>query len=175
MKLIYDDESNRFFADVYQKAKNSVSGKALVGMDSQVIGSKILGDTLESTDLVQLGFTLQPDFFSRHYQDIFAALKSAGTFESYVTLIRALLGEKTEVTFEIPKAGHLKINVIEEVELRGLMTKQNDGGGMIDDTQPRGVLIATATSHWAIQQILLALQNLQPNGIFVEYNLVADS
>lgn len=169
--VINPDDLTAFFTPYLDAANNEIMNTAIEAMATEIIGSVVLGEALEASQLIKLGFILNPEFFANHYQEIFDALNNAGTFKSYEILIRALLGVNTEVSFDVPNAGHLRINIVEEVFERGLRSHALEG---METKSKLGELVTTASSHWAMQQILLALKNLETNGIYVEYNLTPD-
>lgn len=108
-----DDECN-FFHNIILEAKDIVNGDELVKMLNGVLESEMIGQVLYDHAL-DLGFDIDRDFFVTHSAAILAAMQNAGCLPAYITLIRYLLGEDTEIIFEQPAEGHLIVNIKEKV------------------------------------------------------------
>lgn len=71
-----------------------------------------LGDMIYETDRAPLTTAISQDIFRVAFQQIFAAFAVPGTFESYLTVFRAVFGPDVQVTFTVPGPGKLTIAII---------------------------------------------------------------
>ncbi|PSV50044.1 hypothetical protein [Photobacterium indicum] len=175
-QLFNDDESNVFFHKIIKEAKSKNIVVDLVAMNNEILGSKALGYVLYDSDAIELGFEIDREFFAEHYMSIFEAMASNGVRESWIKLIKALLGEDTLVEFEIPNAGHLRVNVKEKITEppQGLILENGGEYGGIAETAGinKGIMMNRVSSNYTINQARNVLENLAVEGIFTEFNLV---
>ena len=166
--LTPDQQLDQYFFRWLTQIDDDLNVPALAQMSSNLLISRILGRSLAASNLLRIGFAVNPTFFANNFIAIFDALSSAGTYKAYVILIRLMLGEKTSVKFENPHPAHLIIKILEDVQEKGLITKRYQG---IITRSGFGIKIKSSSSTWAMSQILAALKNVQQTGVFVEYDL----
>lgn len=176
-QLFKDDADNQLFFAIMSRAKKQNVVHDLILMNKEIIGSKSLGYILYDSNVLDVGFEIDREFFATHYVSIFEAMAANGVRESWITLIKALLGEKTKITFEIPNPGHLRINIKEDIENHayGLMFDNNQHQGAMVNTNgvDKGVRVYRVGSNYTINQARNVLENLAVEGIFTEFNLVS--
>ncbi|UKA23395.1 hypothetical protein IHC92_20805 [Photobacterium damselae subsp. damselae] len=176
-QLFKDDAENKLFYSIMQKAKDRILIQDLILMNKDIIGSKALGYVLYDSNVLDVGFEIDREFFATHYVSIFEAMAANGVRESWITLIKALLGEKTEITFEIPNPGHLRINIKEDIEnsTYGLVFETDKPIGALAQTAGlnSGIIMRTVGSNYTINQARNVLENLAVDGVFTEFNLVS--
>lgn len=167
--LRYTPEAERF-ESAWMEAKTKNQGSDLRKMKSQTFGSRVLGETLYDSNATDFYLLFDRDFFIDNYERIIDAHERLGTFETYIFLIKAALGEDTQVTFESPNAGHLKIYIVEASEVREMVTQSDDEvtvkteGAVISNLGLRA-----STSIYTTNQVKAMLQSLEASGVFVEY------
>lgn len=71
-----------------------------------------LANLIMSLGLAPLANAIKPDVFRVAFQSIFESFISAGNFESYLTVFRAIFGDDVEVTFMVPGPGQLNIQIL---------------------------------------------------------------
>lgn len=177
-QLFKDDAENKLFYSIMQKAKDRILIQDLILMNKDIIGSKALGYVLYDSNVLDVGFEIDREFFATHYVSIFEAMAANGVRESWITLIKALLGEKTEITFEIPNPGHLRINIKEDTEnsTYGLAFEDHDHvvGALAKTAGSQvGIKMRSVGSNYTINQARNVLENLVVDGVFTEFNLVS--
>lgn len=191
------NEENRKFFEIMKNAKAMTTSSDLVQMYNEVVGSRALGEVIFDNGFVDFGFEIGREFFVDNYLSIIEAMTKPITLPSYRILIKALLGEEVEVTFDIPKPGHLIVNVIEQMEDFGLkslageglmftITTNNERGWAVRPDSglmsragvgfafrkkyEYGVLLASTLSPYTIEQARNVLENLNTGGVYTEYN-----
>lgn len=154
-ELFKNDDDCNFFHQIILQSKNIVNGDELVKMFNGVLESQMIGQILYDHAL-DLGFDIDRDFFVTHSAAILAAMQNAGCLPAYITLIKYLLGEETEITFEEPANGHLIVNIKEKVVSEdGLGGITIGGSGELVTTSPnpppdyKWVVNYKANESWA--------------------------
>ncbi len=196
-QLFKNNEENRRLFEVVKNAKAQNISLGAVLMYNEIVGSKVLGEVIFDNGLVDFGFDIDRDFFVNNYLAILEAMTKPIVMETHRILIKSLLGESVEVTFEIPKPGHLIVNIIEQISEFGL--KSPDGIGlMVGATAPNGkgwvlrsgngletrsntgfsfrgrvnfgIKLSSAITEYTIEQARNVLENLTTEGVFTEFN-----
>lgn len=72
----------------------------------------VLGDLLYDNNLAPLARAIPRDIFRTSFATIFESFIAAGTAESYLTVFRNIFGDDVEVTFTVPAAGRLNIDIV---------------------------------------------------------------
>lgn len=70
-----------------------------------------LGELLYDNALAPLSNAIKRDIFITSFKQIFDAFLVAGTFESYLTVFKKIFGNDVIVTFTVPEAGKLNIDI----------------------------------------------------------------
>jgi hypothetical protein len=171
IELLIKNDENKYFSSVYEKAKYAVNGAALLQMNSDIIGSRALGYAIYDAGAVQIGVDINRDYFANNYVNIFNAMQKAGTFESYITLIRSILGVDTGVNFYVPKKGHL---IIEIAVPTGLFTFSGVKGGEYTDISAGEnygdavLAFSNAITGLTFDETIRVIKSLNVAGIYLE-------
>lgn len=167
--LRYTPEAEKF-ESVWMKTKTANHGRDLRNMKAQTFGSKILGETLYDANATDFYLLFDRDFFIENYDRIIDAHENLGTFETYIFLIKASLGQDTQVTFESPSAGHLKIYIVEASEVHEMVTQSGDDVEVKTESAGAASLgLKASTSIHTTNQVESMLKSIEAGGIFVEY------
>lgn len=168
----YTPEAESFHR-VFLKSKGATAGKSLIDFKADTYGSKALGYALYDSEATDFYLRFDRDFFSENYNGIIDAHEYLGTFETYLYLIRAALGQQTVVSFDTPSAGHLIINISEFSILKNAVTISGDQIIAINETGGEDELQFDATtSIYTISQVKTMLESIEAGGVFVEYNFL---
>ena len=149
----------------------------LVLMYGGIIGSRALGQALYDSGALNFSFEVDREYFLENYVAILSAMQNAGTFETYITLIKNLIGQNSTITFETPEKGHLKIKVLEgDFIERRLITHTGAwlSANTLDQDDPVGIIATTKLSEYTLNQATNVIKNLTPAGIFVEVSFRGD-
>lgn len=168
-ELFLKNESCEFFHAVSSKAKERTLSDAILAINDHAIGSEALGYTIYDTSARYRDFGIDRDFFAKNYIAILFALKHAGTFRSYTTLIKSALGERTKVSFTIPQPGVLNVEIKQEVFGVGLVNQDDEGVVITQDANSLGLSASTATDPRTFSQTRLILNILVPAGIYTTF------
>jgi hypothetical protein len=71
-----------------------------------------LGDILHNINRSPLANAISLDIFRTSFNTIYNVFRSSGTFESYLTVFRDIFGSDVGVTFTVPAAGKLDIDIV---------------------------------------------------------------
>lgn len=71
-----------------------------------------LGAMLWNNELSPLANAIELNIFRAAFKEIFDAFVLGGTFESYLTVFQKIFGDDVEVTFTVPAAGKLNIDIL---------------------------------------------------------------
>lgn len=166
----HDEFSDRFFRCV--SLPNALQQVALWNLNDQFPTSKYFGYFLWDNNLSDLTPYFTRDYFAENWTAIYEALEIAGTFESYLKIIKSALGNDTVITFESPDPSHLKITISEPT---GSATWGAYTGGELlpvvpDQTQyPDHILVfSKSLPELTVSQTLSLINLLNVTGVFVE-------
>lgn len=161
------------FAETWHLAKAKSSGFDLQSMNDEMYSSKILGDMLYGANATDFSLRFDKEFFSDNFNNIIDAHESLGMFNTYDYLIKGALGQKTEVTFEVPKPGHLIINV---AEIGGKTKTITHGGDDLLAKSQSGtkedLLLKFTTSEYALNQVIKMIESINVAGVFIEIKFI---
>ncbi len=128
-ELMRVNDPSKMFAEVYRKAKQKSLGLHIQQAYENIIGSEGLGEAIYDSDTSYADFGIERQFFVKNYAAIFEAVSIAGTFESYIILIKSALGADTSVTFESKAAGTLNIKIKQQSAGMGINLQPESGLG----------------------------------------------
>ncbi|EPW7384774.1 TPA: hypothetical protein ACMDRQ_003432 [Vibrio cholerae] len=128
MQPYRDDEKNNLFKRVLIEAKKKNLIGDLKSMSDSIIGSEILGYALYDEAVFPVMKNIDRDFFAQNYLVILESMTMAGTYDSYILLVRQVIGVKSRINFEVVAPAHLKINIWSiESDRIGLVTRDKEG------------------------------------------------
>ncbi|EIZ1550932.1 TPA: hypothetical protein GRR64_19215 [Vibrio parahaemolyticus] len=173
-QLFRDDEACNYFFEIMKVTKRENYIDDLVKMSKEAGESKVFGYALYDSGAFPQLSNLSRDFFAVNYTAILTAMISAGVFDSYILLVRQVLGESTLIFHEIPNPGHLSLNIVKtESDIKRLATSDETHLATSDEL---GILITVPVSDYTIMQLLKTIQALcQPAGIYVDLRTIYPS
>lgn len=130
-----------------------------------------LGDIIWKSGRSPLANAIPEDVFRECFFAIFESFTFAGTFESYLTVFRAVFGEDVGVVFSVPSPGRLNIDITATgLQINQLIGRMVDGGGyLIEQIVDRngdylvGRSFKGLESEYEIKQMLF---EMVPGGIY---------
>lgn len=139
-------------------------------------GCFVLGELLYDNDLAPLTNAISRDVFRESFESVFDAFIVAGTFESYLTVFRKVFGDDVDVTFTVPGAGQLQIDIVASgLVLSNFQSRRIvDGGYVFADVLTKGgeniefQRVKGFDTQYEVEQMLF---ELVPAGIFTDINL----
>lgn len=165
-----DEFSERFFRCVARP--NALQQIGLWNFNDQFATSKEFGYFIWDNNISDLVPFFTRDYFAENWNAIVSTLKVAGTFNSYITIIKSALGDDTVITFASPEPSHLQITISEPT---GVFRFGAQTGGELlpvipDQTQyPDSVLVfSKSLGGLTITQTLAMIDLLNVSGVFIE-------
>ena len=141
----------------------------------QIVASKYYGYYIWDNDLFDLARFFTRDYFAENFNAIIGAMQIAGTFESYLIVIRSALGAGVSVTFDSPAPSHLIINITSPT---GAVDWSAYHGNEFTDMIPDQVqypdsnfIFSVGVSDLTINETLKLIELLNVNGLFVEVSI----
>ena len=139
-----------------------------------IITSKTFGYWIWDNNLSDLVPFFSREYFGANFPAIINAFDKAGTFQSYIVVIRSALGSGTVVTFESPDPSHLIITV-------GAATAVNTWGALHDNeivpcipdqvNYPSSEFaFEVSQQQLTINETIKLIELLNVNGVFIETN-----
>ncbi len=170
-QLFRNDEMCELFYEICKVAKQDNFITELIKMSKSVTSSKMFGYALYDSNAFPEMSNLSREFFAENYVAILEAMMRAGVFDSYILLIRQILGDSISIEHEIPNPGHLrfKLSGIESDEQK----ITTDSELWICTDSGLGILATTPISNFTLNQTIKTIENIcQPGGIFVEIDVI---
>ncbi|EGQ7791883.1 Ig domain-containing protein [Vibrio parahaemolyticus] len=173
-QLFRDDEACNYFFEIMKVTKRENYIDELVKMSKEAESSKVFGYALYDSGAFPQLSNLSRNFFAVNYTAILSAMTSAGVFNSYILLIRQILGESTLIFHEVPNPGHLSLKVVKtESDIKRLATSNE---AHLATSEELGILVTVPISDYTIMQLLKTIQALcQPAGIYVDLRTIYPS
>ncbi|XEV13627.1 Ig-like domain-containing protein [Vibrio alginolyticus] len=170
-QLFRDDEACNYFFEIMKVTKRENYIDELVKMSKEAESSKVFGYTLYDSGAFPQLSNLSRDFFAMNYSAILDAMTSAGVFDSYILLIRQVLGESTLIFHEIPNPGHLSLKVVKtESDVNRLATSDEI---QIATSSDLGLLVSAPLSDYTVMQLAKTFEALcQPGGIYIDFRTI---
>lgn len=139
-------------------------------------GAAPLGDVIFDDLRSPLSNAIPKEIFRIAFAEIFEAFIAVGTFEAYLTVFRKIFGDDVDVTFTVPAAGKLNIDILaNEVELSLFIARYIEDNAyvrdqVIDDEGDSIVFqsIKGFTSEYELNQMLF---EMVPAGIYTNITL----
>ncbi|MCG9699650.1 Ig-like domain-containing protein [Vibrio natriegens] len=170
-QLFRDDEACNYFFEIMKVTKRENYIDELVKMSKEAESSKVFGYALYDSGAFPQLSNLSRDFFAMNYSAILEAMTSAGVFDSYILLIRQVLGESTLIFHEIPNPGHLSLKVVKtESDVNRLATSDEI---QIATSSELGLLVSAPLSDYTVMQLAKTFEALcQPGGIYIDFRTI---
>lgn len=135
--------------------------------------STFFGQFLWDNNLFDLARFFSRDYWSRNYRAILEAMRVAGTYESFLIVLRSALGEAVVVTFENPNPSHLVIRANPAEYLQRWEALLPDGTREYVDGMHDGAIVplefADPSAGLQLNETLKLIEHLNINGLFIEF------
>lgn len=170
-QLFRDDEACKYFFEIIKLTKQQNYINNLVKMSREATSSKAFGYVLYDSKAFPQLSNLSRDFFASNYQAILDAMARAGVFDSYILLVKQIMGESTKIYHEIPNSGHLVIKIAKtESNFQKLATNDEL---QLATSGALGILATIPISDFTITQLKKTIEALcQPAGIYVDLRTI---
>lgn len=111
MQYFKGDETEKKF---YNSGKNlfDTIEFQLDQMFLDVYNAQPLGDALYQADASPLANAIPQSIFRKSFNKTYDAFTVSGTFESYIEVFKRVFGDDVDVTFTVPAAGQLEIDIV---------------------------------------------------------------
>lgn len=175
MKYFKGDDLEKKFYEVARTLFNSLSDQR-AEFFSGAYESYKLGELIHDNELVPIASSIQRSIFREAFQSIFETFLEAGSFEGYLEIFKKIFGDTVDVTFTVPAAGRLQIDIVAD----GIVLDNIVGREIVDDEYVSyplvdenndfvvGQSIKGFETQYEVEQMLF---ELVPQGIFTEITL----
>jgi hypothetical protein len=135
-----------------------------------------LGEIISVDNRSPLANAIILSIFRTSFNEIFQAFIQVGAFESYLTVFRKIFGETVDVTFTVPAAGKLEINIVSSgIELSNFITRYIEDNAYVFDTIVDDVgdnIVFQSIKGFQTQyELEKMLFEMVPAGVFTDINL----
>lgn len=174
----------QFFKGDETERKYFASGEPILSLLSsqkdtfleECYGCFVLGELLYDNGYAPLSNAIPRNIFRESFEALFDSFVRAGTFESYLTVFRQIFGNDVEVTFAVPAAGKLQIDIVATgVDLSPFVARHIEDNAYVFDNivDDEGDQIVFQTikgfeSQYELEQMLF---EMVPDGIYTEITL----
>lgn len=135
--------------------------------------SQFFGEFLWDNNAFDLARFFSRDYWSKNYRAILEAMRIAGTYESFLVVLRSALGDAVEVTFEVPNPSHLIIRANPAEYLHQWEALQPSGlrediyGMHNGELQP--LEFSDPSAGLQLNETIKLIEHLNVNGLFIEF------
>lgn len=138
-------------------------------MNEEIIGSKSFGYVLYDNGTFPVITNIDREFFAENYLVILEAMAMAGIYDSYIFLIKQVLGSGAVIEFDSPRPRHLVIGVESVQSITSKLLTSS--GAWLTTKSNRGILTTRSVSDFTANQLSVVLRLLaNPSGTFLEIN-----
>lgn len=138
----------------------------------------MLGQAIWDADASPLANVIPREIFRTSFSSIFESFLEAGSFEGYLNVFRQVFGANVDVTFTVPSAGKLLIDIVaSDLELDFFTVREIISNSYIYDnliTQDLDNIMLRSvkgiTTQYELEQMLF---ELVPSGIYTQITLTA--
>lgn len=137
----------------------------------------VLGELLYDNNLSPLSNAIDRDIYRTSFESIIEAFVEVGTFEAYISVFEKIFGTGVSVTFTIPAAGKLEIDIIaSDIELTDFVAREvGTDAYVFSEIQTQDEIdtlvfqsIQGFTSQYELEQMIF---EMVPAGIYTEITL----
>lgn len=155
-------------------------GVALDDFETNAYDADPLGGVIYDYSRSPLSNAIDRNIFLNAFNQIFTAFISSGTFESYISVFEKIFGDTVDVTFTIPAAGKLQIDLVaSEIEAFNLVARYIVTNEYlydeIIDYDGDNILVETVKGFQSEYELNQMLFELVPQGIYTEISLTFGS
>ncbi|HDM8140669.1 TPA: immunoglobulin domain-containing protein [Vibrio harveyi] len=174
-QLFRDKEFNQRFAR-WTGSQKTKQARQFVNLLDQFGTSAMFGEFIWDNDLTEIAKFFSREYFAANFPAIAKAFANAGTYESYLTVIRSAMGEATVIELETPHPAHLLINILNPTGQSYLQV--NDSGVRKNlhpdqSNYPNTTFIAQrSTGDITSNETMKLIELLNVNGINIDVSFV---
>lgn len=175
VQLFRDREFSIRF-DAWTARVKSLQAGMLWRFNDEIETSVTMGYFIWDNNLSDLVPYFSREYFANNFTAIIDAFKIAGTFESYITVIKSAIGDDAVINFDVPSESHLIININQPT---GLFTWGAYTGNETADVIPEQVnnpdglfTFQTSVAPLTVSETKKLIELLTVNGVYVEVNFV---
>ena len=117
IELFRQSDRSKFIDDWFLGVKAKQAAHLWQLFDDLLV-SKQFAEHVYINSLSDLAAFFSKEFFINNFGSVLYCLQSAGTYESYILLIKSALGEDSKIEFESNKSGSLTIKIKMPTELK---------------------------------------------------------
>lgn len=162
-----DTEENKFFT-----VFNEVVSSTMLDIKeyyNQAYESKELGNALYELQRVPIYKVLEKSLFLKAYSKILQGETYIGTIEGYLTILRAIFGDKATINLTIVAPLHLKFDITAEVQ-KFYLWVDNYNNEIVDENGDN-IVFEEIVAILSNRQLLELLKQTTNAGTFVEFTL----
>ncbi len=135
-----------------------------------------LGDLMFDDQRAPLSNAISKTIFRESYSQIFDAFIDVGTFEAYIIVFKKIFGEDVEITFTVPAAGRLQIDIVATgLDISDFVSRYIADNAYVFDnvvTEDSDQIVFQTVKGFATQyELEQMLFEMVPAGVFTEISL----
>lgn len=146
--------------------------EALLAIIGKAYGAKALGYTLYDGNTSPLNGVIERETFALYYDDIFKTFPYAGTFESYIFILKKIFGEEAEISFTKLAPAALQIDITSDRNTFFKWIESVVSKSAITDESGNAVYFRRAlgmTDYYKVRSILNIFKH---PGVYLEFNII---
>lgn len=136
-----------------------------------------LGDVLFESGRTPLANAIPQDIFRSSFPAIYDAFVAAGTFEAYLFVFEQIFGSDVTVTFTVPAAGKLNIDILAAgIELNNFASREIEENefvysDIIEELHTDEIMFQTIVGFKSQYELEQMLYEMVPAGVFTVISL----
>lgn len=167
-RFLPDDEEEKKFYSVFNKVMQNTFND-LKQYYNNAYGSPELGRALYEEQRVPIYKVLEKSLFIKAYNSILQGQAYIGTIEGYLTILRAIFGERADIKLTIVAPLHLRFDIVAEIQQFYLWV--DDEENEIVDNDGNNIVFEEVVALLSNRQLLEILKQTTNAGTYVEFNL----
>ena len=141
-----------------------------------VFDCKVLGEIIFDSNLSPLTNSIPRDIFRDTFNTLFKTFRSAGSFEGYLDVFRKVFGDSVDVTFTVPSAGRLQIDIVADsiAEENFVAARIEDDAYVYDNVKTQDddqIVLQSIKGYETQQELEQMLFEMVPHGVFAQITL----
>lgn len=135
-----------------------------------------LGDMIYDGEFTPLANAINREIFRELFATLYESFRFAGSFESYLTVFKAIFGDDVDVSFTVPAPGKLEIDIIASgiQEFQLVARRVEDNAYIFDhvvDQDGNNIAIGRIKGFQSQYELEQMLFEMVPDGIFTTITL----
>lgn len=150
---------------------------ALSDFYSDAYQCQAFGDMIYESGRSPLSNAILQSIYRESFKQIFDAFVDCGSFEAYITVFKKIFGEDVDITFTIPAAGKLNIDIVaagvEESNFiaREIVDNEYVIDEVLDQVDSENIVFQTIKGFQSQYELEQMLFEMVPAGIFTTITL----